>query len=175
MHLRGHDLPAVRFESRIRPRVLLVLFMILWSGMAWVITAVLGYGLITEPRRFPELLLVEILVLAAALLSTSWIIWQLRGKEVVEIDQDHFSIQHHHAFFKNRLTLRLDEVEAIYAEMDTDTPHWIRKQWGLGGGDIVIVHNGRKRRWGIDLDVKHAPALAEKVRRSWEERLAVLK
>jgi hypothetical protein len=77
--------------------------------------------------------------------------------------------------YKNRLSLRLDEVEFIRAEEDRDTPWWIRDQWGIGGGEIVIGHNGRKRRWGIDLDAKRAEALATEMRRSWQERLAVLK
>lgn len=172
--VRGHDLPTVRFESRIRPRVLLVMFMILWSGMAWVMTAVLGYGLITQPLRFPELLLVEILVLAAALLSTSWIIWQLRGKEVFELADDGITLWHANAMFKNRLFLRLEEVESILAEEDKVTPWWIRRQWGIGGGAIAISHNSRERRWGIDLGPVKAERIAREMRWALEERLAAL-
>jgi hypothetical protein len=155
--------------------VLLVLFMVLWSAMAWTMSVVLGYGLISEPLRFPELVLVWLAVLAAAVISTSWIIWQLRGKEILEIDHEGLRIWHERALFKNRLSLRLDEIEFIRAEEDRDTPWWIRDQWGIGGGGIVIGHNGRQRRWGIDLDAKRAEALVTEMRRSWQERLAVLK
>jgi len=40
---------------------------------------------------------------------------------------------------------------------------------------VAIGHNGRKRRWGIDLDAMQAEELAGKIRRDLEERLAVLK
>lgn len=155
--------------------MLLVLFMVLWSTTAWALSVVLAYGLISEPIRFPELIILLLALLMAAVMSTSWIIWQLRGKEIMEIDLEGLRIWHERALFKHRLSLRLDEIEFIRAEEDRDTPWWIRGQLGIGGGNIVIGHNGRKRRWGIDLDVKRAEALATEIRRAWEERLAVLK
>ena len=155
--------------------MMLVLFMVLWSATAWALSVVLAYGLISEPIRFPELIILLLALLMAAVMSTSWIIWQLRGKEIMEIDLEGLRIWHERALFKHRLSLRLDEIEFIRAEEDRDTPWWIRGQLGIGGGNIVIGHNGRKRRWGIDLDVKRAEALATEIRRAWEERLAVLK
>ncbi|MBL7982012.1 MAG: hypothetical protein JNL52_09405 [Flavobacteriales bacterium] len=154
--------------------MLLVLFVVLWSVMAWTMSVVLGYGLISEPLRFPEMVLVLLTVLAAAVLSTSWIIWQLKGKEVLEIDHEGLHIWCERSLFKHRLSLRLDEVEFIRAEEDRDTPWWIRRQLGIGGGDIVIGHNGRKRRWGIDLNELQAAKSAEEIRRVWEKRTAVL-
>lgn len=155
--------------------MLLVLFMVLWSTTAWALSVVLAYGLISEPIRFPELIILLLALLMAAVMSTSWIIWQLRGKEIMEIDLEGLRIWHERALFKHRLSLRLDEIEFIRAEEDRDTPWWIRGQLGIGGGNIVIGHNGRKRRWGIDQDVKRAEALATEIRRAWEERLALPK
>lgn len=67
--------PPVRFEVRVETRVLLVLFMIVWSGIAWAMTGFIGYGLLTEPLRFPELWFFWLIVLVAAVMSTSWIVW----------------------------------------------------------------------------------------------------
>lgn len=173
--MENREQKSVRFESRVEPRILLVLFVVLWSVMAWTMAVVLVHGLITEPMRSPELVMVLLVVLTAAVLSTSWIVWQLRGKEVMEIDHEGLSMWHERALFKHRFFILLDEIEFIQAEEDRDTPWWIRDQWGIGGGRIVIGHNGRKRRWGIDLDGKRAAKLADELRRAWEERPAVLK
>lgn len=155
--------------------MLLVLFTVLWSAMSWVMSVVLAYGLISEPMRFPELVVLLLAVLTAAVMSTSWINWQLRGKEIIEISDEGLRTWHERALFKHRLFLRLDEIDFIRAEEDHDTPWWLRGQWGIGGGAIVIGHNGRRRRWGIDLDVKRAMIMADELRRAVEERLAVLK
>jgi len=138
-------------------------------------TFVLAYGLISEPIRYPELVLVMLAVLTAATLSSNWIVWQLRGKEVLAVTNEGICVWREGALFKRRLFLRLDEVEFIRAEEDRDTPWWIRYQYGINGGSIVIGHNGRKRRWGIDLESERAVSLATAVRRAWEERLAVLR
>lgn len=82
---------------------------------------------------------------------------------------------HCNALFKNRLFLRLDEVESIHAEEDKDTPWWMRHKWGIRGGAITIGHHGRKRRWGIDLSPVRAERTAGQMRRALEERLAVLR
>lgn len=153
--------------------MLLVLFVVLWSVMAWTMSVVLGYALISEPLRFPEMVLVLLAVLAAAVLSSSWIIWQLKGKEVLEIDHEGLHIWHERSLFRNRLSLRSEEIEFIQAEKDRDTPWWIRRQLGIGGGNLVIGHNGRKRRWGIDLNELQAVKLAEEIRRVREKRTAV--
>ncbi len=149
--------------------------MLLWSSGAWVMTAMLGYGLFTEPTKYPELTAVWLAVFAAAVMGTSWIIWQLRGKEIVEVTDDAITLWHVNALFKNRLSLRFEEIESIVAEVDKDTPWWIRQQWGIGGGSIAISHHGRKRRWGIDLAPARAERIAQELRQIVEERLAVLK
>ncbi len=167
--------PFARFESTVEPRLLLILFMLLWSGMAWLMTAILGYGFYTEPTKYPELVAVWIAVFGAAVMSTSWIIWQVRGKEIIEITDEGMTLRHVNALFKNRLFLRIDEVESINAEVDKDTPWWIRQQWGIGGGSIAVGHHGSTRRWGIDLRPARAERIAQELRRALEERLAVVK
>ncbi|MBL0036112.1 MAG: hypothetical protein IPP26_10220 [Flavobacteriales bacterium] len=80
--------------------------MLLWSSGAWVMTAMLGYGLFTEPTKYPELTAVWLAVFAAAVMGTSWIIWQLRGKEIVEVTDDAITLWHVNALFKNRSSFR---------------------------------------------------------------------
>jgi len=149
--------------------------MLLWSGIAWMMTGVTAYGLFTTPSRIPQLWFLPLTTFAAGLLSASWIVWQLRGKEILEITDGGLAIRHANALFKNRLFLRLEEVESIHAEEDTETPWWIRHQWSIGGGAIAIGHHGRKRRWGINLGPAKAERIAKEMRKALEERLAMLK
>lgn len=174
MSLTPRD-PPIRIEVRVQTRWSLTLFVIVWSGIAWVLAGVTVYGLLTTPSRIPQLWFLPLVMLAAGILSASWIIWQLRGKEVLEIADDGITLWHANALFKNRLFLRLDEVESIHAEEDKVTPWWIRRQWGIGGGAIAISHHGRERRWGIDLGPARAERIARDMRRALEERLAALK
>lgn len=174
MSLAPED-PPIKIEVRVETRWLLTLFIIIWSGMAWALTGVAAYGLLNTPSRIPQLWFLPSVLLAAGIVSASWIVWQLRGKEVFEIADDGITLWHANALFKNRLFLRLDEIESIHAEEDKDTPWWIRRQWGIGGGAIAIAHHGRKRRWGIDLGPAGAERIAREMRRALEERLAVLK
>jgi hypothetical protein len=166
---------AVRTVSRIKPRTLSVLLVLVWSGGSWATVVTLAYGFLTDTRRDTELVLALLGSLIAAIMSTSWLIWQWRGREIIEITDEGLCMWHEPALFERRLFLRLDEVEYIRAEEDTSTPWWIRERWALGGGGGAIGHNGRKRRWGIDLDAMQAEELAGKIRRDLEERLAVLK
>ncbi len=175
MEQQGRQRPiAVRTVSRIKPRTLSVLLVLVWSGGAWAMVVTLASGLLTDTRRDTELVLALLGLLIAAIMSTSWLIWQWRGREVIEITDEGLCMWHEPALFERRLFLRLDEVEFIRAVEDTSTPRWIRERWALGGGGIAIGHNGRKRRWGIDLDAARAEELAGKIRRDLEDRLAAL-
>lgn len=162
----------MRFVSRVEPRMVLVLFMLLWSAMAWAMFGMLAYGLISEPMRFPELVVFLVALLMAAVLSTCWIFWQLRGREVIEMNDEALRMWREGSLFKHQLSLRLEEVEFIQPEVDRDTPWWVGSLWALGGGGLVIGHHGRKRRWGIDLDHKAATNMAHDLDQFREERLA---
>ena len=167
--------PPIKIEVRVEARWLLTLFVLVWSGIAWGMTGVTTYGLLTTPSRIPQLWFLPFALLAAGIVSTSWIVWQLRGREVFEIADEGITLRHTNALFKNRLHLRFDEIESIHAEEDKATPWWIRYQWGIGGGAIAIGHNGRKRRWGIDLSPARAERIAIEMRRALAERQALLK
>ncbi len=167
--------PPIRIEVQVETRWLLTLFVLVWSSIAWVMTGITAYGLLTTPSRIPQLWFLPLVMIAAGIVSGSWIIWQLRGKEVFELADDGITLWHANALFKKRLFLRLEEVEFILTEEDKVTPWWIRRQWGIGGGAIVIGHHGRRRRWGIDLSPARAERIAGEMRRKLEEGLAVLK
>lgn len=169
------QVPPFRIEVHVETRWSLTLFVLAWSGMAWAMTGVTAYGLLTTPSRIAQLWFLPVVLLAAGIVSASWIVWQLRGKEVFELADDGITLWHANALFKKRLFLRLEEVEYIHAEEDNVTPWWIRRQWGIGGGAIAIAHHGRKCRWGIDLNPARAERIAREMRRALEERLAVLK
>lgn len=156
----------VRYEAAVATRWPRTLFMVLWSGMAVVMVGVLGYGLVTEPLRFPELWLVWCAVALAAVVGWGYVWWQLRGKEVLVLAPHALVVHNAGTLFRRRLVVQRHELEELLVDDDAATPFWI-KDWGIGGGRLVIAHNGTRRRYGMDLDKARAERLAQAIREAW--------
>ncbi len=147
---------------------MLTLFTFLWTGICLVMLGVFTAGLATTPSRIDDLGWVWLVLLVAAYFAINYLVWQLRGAEVLVISNGMLSLHNTGTFVRRRLTLAIEEVEDIIWDEDLSTPYSI-KHWGVGGGKVLIHHHGRVRRYGQDMSVGEAKRVADLVRMRLDE------
>ncbi len=142
---------------------MLTLFMFPWTGICLMMLGFHTVGLATTPSMIDELGWVWLVLVVVAYFAINYLVWQLRGAEVLIISNGMLSLHNTGTFVRRRLTLAIEEVEDITWDEDLSTPYSI-KHWGVGGGKVLIHHHGRVRRYGQDLSVGEAKRVAALVR-----------
>ena len=131
--------------------ILTLLWTIVLLGMIFTIV----YALYTTPTRIGDLLWVVVLMIIVFLFAFDYFNWQIRGNEILIVNDNNIEIQRKGTFFKRQLLIDFSELDRITFDDNKKTPYWIRF-WGFGGGLIIIEYLGRKKRLGQDLQLKEA-------------------
>ncbi len=144
-------------------------FVLIWTVMCIGVFFVLLIGFYQHPNRISDLWLIWIIVLFAAFLAINYLTWQLRGQEILTLNDKTIELRNKGTFFTKHLKITYFEVEKIDFDTDKETPWWI-KFWGIGGGKIRIEYLGRIRRFGQDLTMEQAKSMTEKIKVEFDKR-----
>jgi hypothetical protein len=158
-----------KYKAKVITKWFQTIFMSIWTIMCIVIFFVLLVGLYQHPNRISDLWFIGIVILLASFLSTNYLTWQLKGQEILILNDKTLELRNKGTFFTKILRINYFEIDNIISDTDKETPWWI-KFWGIGGGKIRIEYLGRKRRFGQDLTMKQAKSMTEKIKMEFDKR-----
>ena len=137
--------------------------------MCVALIVTLGYGLITTPSRINELIFIWLFLVAASLVATNYLTWQIKGQEILTFTDDYIELKNTGTLFTRLTKIDFTEAEQIVCDQDKQTPRWIHF-WGIGGGKIRIEYLGRNRRYGQDLTIQEATSMIEQMQVEFDKR-----
>ena len=139
--------------------------MALFLGTAIVISlsilSTIIYGLINEPERIKDFVIVVLLLSLLIIFMVDLFLWQIRGVEILIIN-DNIEILKKGKIFKSKRSILFSEFESFDYGNDDNLPLWIRL-YGINGGKIIINYLGKSVRIGQDISINQAKTIVEEV------------
>lgn len=160
------------FNFSVKPRWLLIVFIALWSLAAFVLVAILLYGLFLKPNRLLSFIPVLFLLLIASFLGVNYVLWQIRGKEQISVSRKGISLKSSNGLLKFQSFISFDEFEAVEVN-NSQSKSFLVRFWGIGGGGVLIKYLGRSRKIGQDLSLKESQKICNRLSQLINENKSV--
>lgn len=147
-----------------KPNWLVLIMTGLWLIHWVVIITIIFYGIITDPEKFDEELFFAIFIMiVVGLLILKIFLWNLKGKEIVTINNNELIIKKAGTILSFPSKYRIDYLENISITENATTPKWI-KTMGLGGGQIEFIYLDNIKYFGQSLNDMDSSKIIQKMK-----------
>jgi hypothetical protein len=134
------------FEFPKRPKWMLLAILIPWTIGAFGMAGVVMYGIVEHPRW--EIWPIPLLILLLATWGLRLVLWNLRGKQIVVINDERLVIDRSGSFLMPERSIELAAVEDV--EFARSSVPWFLTWYGTAGGNVKVSYLGRSTWVGMD-------------------------
>ncbi len=124
------------FYSRIKPRWLSTLFVLVWTVLCVGMIGVLIYGTVETPSRLEEVVVVCLLLMIAILGAINYMRWQFTGRENIVFTDTNVVVYRSGTWFAKKLMLTYEEIEGVELLSENQSP-FLLSLYGFRDGKIV--------------------------------------
>ena len=153
----------MRIEIKREPNTWLIALMTMWLILFIAGSILISIDYFFYDVNFDSIIFAGYLIfILAAIIVVRQLLWQLQGKEIVEISDGKLLLYKEGIFWAQPKTFELDYVDKFRYEKNDETTFFLKK-YGLSGGKIIFNYMDLPKQFGQTVTESEARSIINQI------------